>query len=96
MSLGIRGIEESWLYQEYFQKGKAEGIVEGKAEGIVEGDLNRARKDLLRLGRKRLGPPGEAIAAEIGKIEDPKRLDVLLERVLDASSWEELLAPAAS
>src|SRR5690242_10734280 len=48
MSLGIRGIEESWLYQEYFQKGKAEG----EAKGLVA----QAREDLLRAGRKKLGP----------------------------------------
>jgi predicted transposase YdaD len=104
MSLGIRGIEESWLYQEYFQKGKAEGIAEGKAEGKAEGiaegkaegDLDRARADLLRLGRKRFGSPGDAVSAEISKIDDPDRLSALLERVLDVSSWDELLAQAAS
>src|SRR6185312_4523525 len=87
MSLGIRGIEESWLYQEYFQKGKAEGVAEGKAEGIAEGEakglLERARKDLLRVGRKKLGPPGEAIASSIGSIDDLDRLDSLLERVFE-------------
>jgi hypothetical protein len=88
MSFGIRGIEESWLYQEYFQK--------GMAEGKAKGDLDRARKDLLRLGRKKLGSPGEAVTAEIGKIDDPDRLAALLERVLDVSTWDELLAQAAS
>src|SRR6185312_11143739 len=82
MSLGIRGIEESWLYQEYFQKGKAEGKAEGiaegkaegRAEGIAEGEakglLERARKDLLRVGRKKLGPPGDAVASAIGSLDD--------------------------
>ena len=38
----------------------------------------------------------EAGSAEIGRNDDPDRLDVLLERVLDVSTWDELLAPAAS
>jgi hypothetical protein len=115
MSLGIHGIEESWLYQEYFQKGKAEGIAEGKAEGIAEGKaegiaegkaegiaegkakglLERARKDLLRVGRKKLGPPSEAVASAIGAIDDLDRLDSLLERVFEVSTWDELLGSAS-
>lgn len=89
MSLGIRGIEESWLYQEYFQKGRAEG----KTEGKTEGRLDEARENLLRLGRKKWGPPGDAVSAQIGAINDPDRLAALLERVLDVSSWDELLTP---
>jgi hypothetical protein len=91
MSLGIRGIEESRLYQEYFQKGKAEGVAEGEAKGLLE----RAREDLLRVGRKKLGPPGEAVASAVGSIDDLGRLDSLLERVFDVASWDELLGSAS-
>jgi hypothetical protein len=87
MSMGIRGIEESWLYQDYFQK--------GKAEGEAEGELDRARKDLIRVGRKTLGAPDESVWAEIHLIEDLDRLDWLLERVFDVSTWRDLLAPPA-
>src|SRR5262249_10442898 len=69
MSLGIRGFEESWLYQDYFQKGKAEGLAEGKAEGLAEGKAEglivKAREDLLRVGRKKLGDPSEPVLAKI-------------------------------
>jgi predicted transposase YdaD len=95
MSLGIRGIEESWLYQEYFQKGKAEGVAEGRAEGEAKGLLERAREDLLRVGRKRLGPPGEAVASAVGSIDDLDRLDSLLERVFEVATWDELLGSAS-
>jgi predicted transposase YdaD len=93
MSLGIRGIEESWLYQDYFKQGVAEGRAEGMAEGMAEGVLARAREDLLRLGRKKLGPPTESAEAEIAALEDLERLSSLLDRILDVSTWDELLTP---
>jgi hypothetical protein len=107
MSLGIRGIEESWLYQEYFQKGRAEGMAEGKAEGRAEGKaegraegeakglLDRAREDLLRVGRRKLGPPDDSVSDQIRSIDDLGSLDALLERVFDVSTWQERLAPQA-
>jgi len=98
MWLGIRGIEDSWLYQDYLKgraEGMAEGRAEGKAEGRAEGRLDGTREDLLRLGRKKFGPPGDAVLTEIGTIDDPDRLAALLERILDVSTWDELLAPAA-
>jgi hypothetical protein len=84
MVLGIRGIEESWVYQDIFTKGRAEGEVE------------EARKILLGLGRKRLGEPAERVLAEVAAISDLDRLDLLLDRLLDVSTWDELLAPAVS
>ncbi len=106
MSMGIRGIEESWLFQEYFQKGlaegKAEGLAEGEARGLAEGEargraealaisLDHWRKHLLLIGRRLLGEPSEAIEAAIHQIDDPERLDTLVERALHVSTWEELL-----
>jgi hypothetical protein len=81
MVLGIRGIEDSWVYQDILAKGLAEGAV-------VE-----AREVLLRLGRKKLGQPGEQVESTIAGIADLERRNLLLERILDASSWDELLAP---
>ncbi len=98
MSMGIRGIEESWLFQEYFQKGLAEGEARGLAEGEARGraeafavSLDHWRKHLLLIGRRLLGEPGEAIEAAIHQIDDPDRLDTLVERALQVSTWEELL-----
>ena len=80
MVLGIRGIEESSIYQDIFAKGRAEGEVEG------------TREDVLRLGRRKLGPPGEAVEVRIAALSDLDRLHRLLDRILDASTWDELLA----
>ncbi len=80
MVLGIRGIEDSWVYQDIL----AEGIVQGKAKGIAEA--------LLRLGRKTLGPPDERVTAAITAITDRERLDALVDRITEVATWDELLA----
>ena len=90
MLFGIRGIEESWVYQDIFTKGRAEGEAKGRAEGEVE----EARKILLGLGKKRLGQPDEPMLAEIVAISDLDRLNLLLNRLLDVATWDELLASA--
>jgi hypothetical protein len=48
---------------------------------------------LLRLGGKRFGPADEATAAALNAIEDVQKLEELCERILDVSSWQELLRP---
>jgi predicted transposase YdaD len=62
MILGIRGIEDSWVYQGILAKGRAEGEAKGRAEAAAE----EARKTLLRQGRKKLSPPDARIEAESG------------------------------
>jgi hypothetical protein len=80
MVLGIRGIEESSIYQDIFAKGRAEGEVE------------EARTILLRQGRKKLGQPDEQVLTRIMGISALDRLNLLLDHILDVSSWDELLA----
>ena len=92
MVLGIHGIEESSVYQDIFSKGEAKGRAEG--EGEAQGRAEEARKILLRQGRKRLGAPDESVLDRIAALSDPDRLDLLLDRLLDVSSWDELLASA--
>jgi hypothetical protein len=104
MILGIRGIEESSVYQDIFAKGEAKGKAEGEAKGKAEGEAKgkaegraeEAREALLRLGRKKLGPPEERALATIAALSDLERLNGLLERLLDVSSWDELLAAPAA
>jgi hypothetical protein len=84
MVLGIRGIEDSWVYQDIFTKGRAKG----RAEGATEED----RSILLDLGRERLGPPDERVQARIAAIADREQLHELLRRLLRASTWDEVLA----
>jgi hypothetical protein len=50
------------------------------------------KKVLLRMGTKKFGPPDTATLATLEKIEDLGRLEQMAERLLDASSWQELLA----
>jgi len=88
MILGIRGIEESSVYQRIFAKGEAKGRAEGEAKGRAE----EARQALLHLGSKRLGQPDERVRTRLDAIDDLDGLNVLLERMLDVSSWDELLA----
>jgi hypothetical protein len=80
MILGIRGIEESTVYQSIF----AEGETEGEAKGIAE--------SVLRMGRTRLGPPSEQVEAAIMAMSDRERLLQLIDRLASLSSWDELLA----
>jgi predicted transposase YdaD len=87
MILGIRGIEESSVYQDIFATGEAKGRDEGRVEGAVD----EARKTLLRQGRKKLGPPSEAIEARINVLGDLDRLNDLLDRILDVATWDQLL-----
>jgi predicted transposase YdaD len=87
--LGIRGIEESSVYQGIFAKGGAEGEAEGRAK--------EARENLIRQGRRKLGEPDERVLAQLAAMKDLDRLHVLSDRVLEVSSWDELLsAPTSS
>jgi predicted transposase YdaD len=98
MVLGIRGIDESGVFQDIFAMGRAEGEAKGRAEGEAkgraEGEVEEARRILLGLGKKRLGQPDEPMLAEIVAISDLDRLNLLLNRLLDVATWDELLASA--
>jgi predicted transposase YdaD len=96
MILGIRGIEESSVYQDIFAKGLVEGLAEGRAEGFVEGRIDEARQAVLQLGRKKLGQPNEGVRTRIAAIADVDRLNFLLERILEVASWDELLTSPLS
>ena len=94
MILGIRGIEESSVYQDIFAKGEAEGEAKGRMEGQMEGAVDEARNTLLRQAQK-LGPLSGAVQARIAALRDLDRLNDLLDRILDVSTWDELLPPSA-
>jgi predicted transposase YdaD len=90
MIFGIRGIEESWVYQDIIAKGRAEGRAEGEAKGRAEGAIEEARNALLRLGRKKLGEPDARVLCLLSELADLDRLNLLLESVLDAERWDDL------
>ena len=77
---GVRAMKESVTYQAILEEGREEGRVE------------EARAILLRQGQRRFGPPSAAARAALASIPAIERLEALSERLLDAESWEELLA----
>lgn len=58
---------------------------------LEEGAVEQTQKILLRQGRKRFGEPGATTQAALQAISDLSRLERLIDRVLDAASWQELL-----
>lgn len=91
-------MKESVTYQAIVEKGMNEGLAKGLAEGMAEGfmigAIEEARKLLLRLGQRRFDAPApaEAIAA-IQATHDLEKLEYLVVRLVEVSSWEELLGP---
>jgi predicted transposase YdaD len=83
---GVTDMEESVTYRAIVEK--------GRKEGLAEGSLAEARKMVLRLGEKRIGAPSARVQAALEALELPK-LEELLLRVNEVSSWEELLGMPA-
>jgi hypothetical protein len=63
---------------------------------LAEGRVKEAKAILLRMGRKRFGPPDEQTAAALERISSISRLEALSERLLDAAGWDDLLPPPRS
>jgi predicted transposase YdaD len=96
---GVRNMKESVTYQAILREGKAkgraqgkaEGKLEGKLEGRLEGKLEEAMRILVRQGRKRFGPVKADIKSQIESISELDRLEQLIDRVLEATSWDDLI-----
>jgi Domain of unknown function (DUF4351) len=58
---------------------------------LDEGELKHARKMVLRVGQKKFGPTSDAVVTAVNGIQDLERLERLQERILDVTSWQELL-----
>jgi predicted transposase YdaD len=93
---GVRNMKESTTYQAILEEGEARGLARGLETGLetglLEGKATEARRILLRLAHKRFGMPSAAILATVEAIADVGRIEELTEKVLDAKSWDELLA----
>ena len=89
-------MEESTTYQGILEtgmeKGMAKGMAKGRSEGFNEGRNEGLIAALKRLGTKRFGPPATTVVAELQQITDNHRLERLTDRILDAVSWDDLLA----
>ena len=77
-------MEESKIVNGWIAKGGARG----EARGLVQG----AQNAVLRLGKKRFGPAPAGVEAAIQAVTDRDRLEQIADRVLDATSWDDLLA----
>ena len=58
---------------------------------LEEGEEVNAKKVILRLGAKRFGTADATIAARLETITGLARLDRIVDRLLDATSWQDLL-----
>jgi hypothetical protein len=76
-------LKDSSFYQVMLKEGREVGLHEGEIKGI--------RKTLIRQGRIRFGRLPRAVRAAIEAIDDLERLEHLSERVLTATSWDDLL-----
>jgi hypothetical protein len=72
---GVLGMHESDTYQAILDEGEVRGL----------------HHTLLRQGRKKLGEPDDATKQILMGINDLDRLGWLTERLLEVSTWEELL-----
>jgi hypothetical protein len=58
---------------------------------LDEGQEKQAKKTILLVGSKRLGPPQETVKAQLGGITDLDRLDRMILQAVTAASWQEIL-----
>ena len=58
---------------------------------LDEGREEQVKEDILRLAQKRFGPADETVAARLNGITDLERLRRLLDRLLEATGWQDLL-----
>ncbi len=59
---------------------------------IEEGAVKARQEDILLMGRLRFGAPAAGTEASLRGITDPDRLTRIVSRILDATSWDDLLA----
>ena len=60
-----------------------------QAPDILE--IVSAKKAILLVGEERLGPPDEAVKAQLDNIAELERLDRMIRRAVKAASWQEIL-----
>jgi hypothetical protein len=66
---------------------------EFRAEGRAQGEAIGRRETILQLGRKRFGRgPNRKQRGELDALSDLGRLERIVERLLTAESWADLLA----
>ena len=83
-------------YQEILAEGREEGIKQGREEGR-ERELEARRvllvNAILRLGPQRFGPPSTEMKERVSALTADRAQDTL-DRLLVATSWDELVGTA--
>ena len=81
---GVSRMRESSTFQATLE--------EGRVEGRAEERLRTLGRSIRRMGEKKLGPIPPNAAAVLDAVGDADRLERVLDRVLDAADWADLLA----
>jgi predicted transposase YdaD len=87
-------VEESTYVNEWIAVGEKRGEARGEARGKEVGSMEEAQVVILRLGAKRFGSVPDEVAATVRAIRDRARLERILDRILDAPSWDDLVVTA--
>jgi len=103
LARGVRRMRESSVYQAILEEGRESGMLLGREtgrrlgleEGVARGSAEEARRILLRLGTRKFGGPDAPTAATLARLSDRETLEELIDGILNATSWPELLAPLA-
>jgi predicted transposase YdaD len=77
---GVQDMEESTTYQAILRRGEERGAARS------------LRETILRQGRRKFGEPSAELVQTLEGIANRERLQQLTDRILDAASWQELLA----
>ena len=72
-------------------KGRTEGELKGRTEGELLGELKGVLTALERIGTRKLGAPPPDVLAQLSAVKTVAKLEALTDRVLEISSWGELL-----
>jgi predicted transposase YdaD len=80
---GVMSMKESSTYQAI--------IAEGRAEGRLQGLLQGKREMLIDQGTEQFGAPDSQTSERIQALDDLDYIKLLGKRILEVSSWDELL-----
>lgn len=76
------------------EQGREQGREQGLEQGLEQGREQGVRASLLRIGRRRLGEPTPLLLTKINAVGELATLEALLDTILEAQSWDELLQRA--
>jgi hypothetical protein len=91
-AMSMVDLRDSSTYQLILEEGLAEGLAKGEAQGLAKGEADGIRTTLLQIGSRRLGLPSAAVKESLNAVGDIARLRRMSDRLLDVTTWQELLS----